>query len=73
MPPSNPVEANEAAVEAHVLRAVAKAWSWRRKLDAGKASTNLDLALVDEVGVAHDHRVRDALVTSRGAPIQCLR
>jgi hypothetical protein len=44
MPPSNPVEANEAAVEAHVLRAVAKAWSWRRKLDAGKASTNLDLA-----------------------------
>jgi hypothetical protein len=27
MPPSNPVEAGEAAVEAHVLRAVAKAWS----------------------------------------------
>ncbi|MSP43315.1 MAG: hypothetical protein EXR08_08120 [Alphaproteobacteria bacterium] len=44
MPPSNPVEANEAAVETHVPRAVAKAWSWRRKLEVGKASTNLDLA-----------------------------
>jgi hypothetical protein len=49
MPPSNPVEANEAAVEAHVLRAVAKAWSWRRKLDAGKASANLDLAHAEDV------------------------
>lgn len=49
MPPSNPVEANEAHVEAHVLRAVAKAWSWRRKLEAGKASTNLDLAHVEDV------------------------
>ena len=49
MPPSNPVEANEAAVEAHVLRAVAKAWSWRRKLEAGKASTNFDLAHAEDV------------------------
>ena len=49
MPPPNPVEANEAAVAAHVLRAVAKAWSWRRKLDAGKASTNLDLAHAEDV------------------------
>lgn len=49
MPPSNPVEANEAAVEADVLRAVAKAWSRQRKLEAGKASTNLDLAHVEDV------------------------
>lgn len=28
---------------------VAKAWSWRRKLDAGKASTNLDLAHAEDV------------------------
>ena len=33
----------------HVLRAVAKAWSWRRKLETGKASTNLDLAYVEDV------------------------
>jgi len=43
------VEANAAALEAHVLRAVAKAWSWRRKLEAGKASTNLDLARAEDV------------------------
>jgi CelD/BcsL family acetyltransferase involved in cellulose biosynthesis len=49
MPPSNPVEANEAAVEAHVLRAIAKAWSWRRELEAGKASTNFDLAHAEDV------------------------
>ena len=49
MPPSNPMEANEATVEAHVLRAVAKAWSWRRKLEAGKASTNFDLAHAEDV------------------------
>jgi hypothetical protein len=49
MPPSDPVEANAVALEAHVLRAVAKAWSWRRKLEAGKASTNLDLARAEDV------------------------
>jgi hypothetical protein len=36
-------------VEAHVLRAVAKAWSWRRKLESGQASTNLDLAHDEDV------------------------
>ncbi len=49
MPPSDPVGGNAAALEAHVLRAVAKAWSWRRKLEAGKASTNLDLARAEDV------------------------
>jgi hypothetical protein len=49
MPPPNPVEANEADAEAHVLRAVAKAWGRRRKLETGKASTNLDLAHVEDV------------------------
>lgn len=49
MPPSNPAEANEAALEAHVLRAAAKAWSRRRKLEAGKASTNFDLVHAEDV------------------------
>ena len=49
LPPSDSVAANDVAVEAHVLRAVAKAWSWRRKLEAGKVSTNLDLARADDV------------------------
>lgn len=37
-----------------MLRAVAKAWSWRRKLESGQASTNLDLA--------HDEDVSDRYI-----------
>ena len=49
LPPSDPVAANDVAVEAHVLRAIARAWSWRRKLESGKVSTNLDLARAEDV------------------------
>ena len=41
LPPSDPAASTDAAVEAHVLRAIARAWSWRRKLESGQASTNL--------------------------------
>ena len=49
LPPSDPAASNDAALEAHVLRAIARAWSWRRQLEAGKASTNLDLARAEDV------------------------
>ena len=49
LPPSDSAASNDAAVEAHVLRAVARAWSWRRKLESGQASTNLDLARTEDV------------------------
>ena len=45
----NPAASNDAAVEAHVLRAIARAWGWRRKLEAGQASTNLDLGRAEDV------------------------
>ena len=35
LPPTDPAASNDAAVETHVLRAVANAWSWQRKLEAG--------------------------------------
>jgi len=44
-------------VEAHVLRAVANAWSWRRKLKAGQASTNLDLARTEDISDRHIGRM----------------
>ncbi len=31
-------------VDPHVLKAIAKAWSWRRKLESGEAATILDIA-----------------------------
>ena len=49
LPPTDPAASNDAAVETHVLRAVANAWSWQRKLEAGQASTNLDLARTQEI------------------------
>jgi hypothetical protein len=35
---------NDSGVDPHVLRAIARAWSWRRKLESGDASTILDIA-----------------------------
>lgn len=32
-----------------MLRAVARAWSWRRKLDSGEASTLQDIATTEKV------------------------
>ncbi len=37
-------------VDPHVLKAIAKAWSWRRKLESGAAATIQDLA--DAEGVS---------------------
>lgn len=39
------------SVDPHLLKAVAKAWSWRRKLDTGAAATIDDLARAE--GVTH--------------------
>jgi hypothetical protein len=33
----------------HVLRAIARAWSWRRQLDTGAASTIQDIAAAEKV------------------------
>jgi hypothetical protein len=32
------------SVDPHVLKAIAKAWSWRRKLESGEAATIQDIA-----------------------------
>jgi hypothetical protein len=40
---------NNGGVDPHVLRAVARAWSWRRKLETGEASTILDIAQTEDV------------------------
>ncbi|MFC4625474.1 hypothetical protein ACFO1V_09605, partial [Daeguia caeni] len=42
-----PAEAR--AQDAHVLRAIARAWNWRRKLERGEASTIADIAKADRV------------------------
>lgn len=49
LPPADhgPNEAREQ--DAHVLRAIARAWNWRRRIERGEASTIVDIATVEKV------------------------
>lgn len=52
VPPADTVPAGkdgDGGVDPHVLRAIARAWSWRRKLETGEASTILDIAQAEDV------------------------
>ncbi len=49
LPPHEMVPANDGGTDPHVLRAVARAWSWRRKLESGEASAILDIARAEDV------------------------
>lgn len=41
----------------HALRVIAKAWSWRRKLDSGQVATIQDIATVEDVTSVYVGRV----------------
>ena len=49
VPPADVVP-DTGGVDPHVLKAIAKAWSWRRKLERGEAATIRDVA--DSEGVS---------------------
>lgn len=49
LPPPNHTPTEARTQDAHVLRAVARAWSWRRKLERGEASTLQDIASAEKV------------------------
>jgi hypothetical protein len=49
VPPAQMVPASDGGVDPHVLRAIARAWGWRRKLESGEASTILDIAQAEDV------------------------
>lgn len=49
VPPPEMVSASDRGVDPHVLRGIARAWSWRRKLESGEASTLLDIAQAEDV------------------------
>jgi len=44
LPPADHVPSEARTQDAHVLRAIARAWNWRRKLERGEASTIADIA-----------------------------
>jgi hypothetical protein len=49
VPPAEMMPSNDSGVDPRVLRAIARAWSWRRKLESGGASTILDIAQAEDV------------------------
>ena len=49
LPPDDVDARNGRAQDPHVLRAIARAWSWRRQLESGAVSTIQDIAVAEKV------------------------
>lgn len=49
LPPADHGPAEARAQDAHVLRAIARAWNWRRRLERGEASTIADIAKAESL------------------------
>ena len=49
LPPADMDSVRQRTQDPHVLRAVARAWSWRRRLERGEASTIADIATAEKV------------------------
>lgn len=49
LPPDEVILRDGRTQDPHVLRALARAWSWRRQLETGAASTIQDIAAVEKV------------------------
>lgn len=53
MPPADYRPREDQTQDPHILRAIGRAWGWRRRMEAGEFSTIKDLA--DAVGLAERH------------------
>ena len=53
MPPTDYRPSEDQTQDPHILRAIGRAWGWRRRMDAGEFSTIQDLA--EAVGLAERH------------------
>ena len=49
LPPTDMMPASDGGVDPHVLKAIARAWSWRRKLESGAVGTISDIAQTEDV------------------------
>ena len=53
MPPANYLPSEDQTQDPHILRAIGRAWGWRRRMEAGECGTVRDLAIA--VGLAERH------------------
>jgi hypothetical protein len=57
LPPADIQSAGTRTQDPHVLRAIARAWNWRRKLERGEASAIHDIAMTEKVTDQHVGRM----------------
>ena len=53
MPPATYLPSEDRTQDPHILRAIGRAWGWRRRMEAGEFNTVIDLAKA--VGLAERH------------------
>src|SRR5690554_6617452 len=49
LPPADHTPTKARVQDPHVLRAIARAWNWRRRIERGETSTIADIAAADNV------------------------
>lgn len=49
LPPENALEAESRGQDPHILKALGRAWAWRRRLETGEAATASDIAKAEKV------------------------
>jgi hypothetical protein len=56
LPPADYLPSEDNTQDPHILRAVGRAWSWRRRMEAGEFSTVRDLAIAVNLAERHVSR-----------------
>ena len=56
LPPADYLPSEDNAQDPHILRAIGRAWAWRRRMEAGEFSTVRDLAIAVNLAERHVSR-----------------
>jgi hypothetical protein len=56
MPPADYLPNQDQAQDPHILRAIGRAWAWRRRMEAGEFGTVRDLAIAVNLAERHVSR-----------------
>ena len=56
LPPADYLPSEDNIQDPHILRAIGRAWSWRRRMEAGEFSTVRDLAIAVNLAERHVSR-----------------
>ena len=56
MPPADYLPSEDQVQDPHILRAIGRAWAWRRRMEAGEFGTVRDLAIAVDLAERHVSR-----------------